>query len=627
MAQRQATKNGDPQRAAHLGTFAKAHNQRHRAEHAGEVCHQNRSQAQQRGAVNALLRIEPFAALQLQREVDHHDGVLHHDTDQQEQPQHGDQTQTLAAELERQQRTQPGRRQGRENGQRMQRTLVEHTEHQIHRQQHGNKDPRLNRSAKIVGRRRCLMHIARQHHLVENLRDGLLGLRFGDARRQRIPHAHRGKLPFVAHAVFSHAVTPGSEAGEWHPLPLRAHNLELGQHFRTLGVARVQLHHHPILVQLVVQGGNLTLREGVVQGRGDSLHIDAETPRGFAVDIEHHLTSLVAVHRIHIHQQRALRHRLGNLARPHLELRQRVRAQQYLVFTAPIRRAELQILIDHQHHHYTRHRRCVGAQAIDHRLGGDLAFGQRFEPNGQLGVGQTAAAAAGAGQVGDRRIGQNVLPVGLDLRLHDLERHAVIAAQEAANLPRILLRQRFFRQGCRQPDTAADRRQQHQQCDRFMVERPMQRAVVATAQSGKQGVPIILLVPGRRGFQPQRAQAGRQRQRYQQRDQHGRHQGDGKLLEQLTDQAAQQQDRGKHHRQCQRHGNQGKAQLPGTARCGVQRRQAVAHVPLDVFQHHNGVIHHQAGTDDQRHQRQVVEREAEEIHDHKAADQRDRNRR
>ncbi len=58
-----------------------------------------------------------------------------------------------------------------------------------------------------------------------------------------------------------------------------------------------------------------------------------------------------------------------------------------------------------------------------------------------------------------------------------------------------------------------------------------------------------------------------------------------------------------------------------------QRRLARLDVAVDVLQHDDRVVHDQAGRDDERHQRQVVEREAEEIHHRTAADQGHRHRR
>ena len=52
---------------------------------------------------------------------------------------------------------------------------------------------------------------------------------------------------------------------------------------------------------------------------------------------------------------------------------------------------------------------------------------------------------------------------------------------------------------------------------------------------------------------------------------------------------------------------------------------ALLDVAADVLEHHDGVVDDEAGGDGQRHQRQVVEAVAEQVHDAEGADQRDRH--
>ena len=59
---------------------------------------------------------------------------------------------------------------------------------------------------------------------------------------------------------------------------------------------------------------------------------------------------------------------------------------------------------------------------------------------------------------------------------------------------------------------------------------------------------------------------------------------------------------------------------------GLQRRFALLDVARDVLDHDDGVVDHEAGRDRQRHQRQVVEAEAEQVHRAEGADQRQRHR-
>src|SRR5690606_24143145 len=70
--------------------------------------------------------------------------------------------------------------------------------------------------------------------------------------------------------------------------------------------------------------------------------------------------------------------------------------------------------------------RQVLAQAVDHLAAGDPAFGQRLHLHHHETVVHAGTAADVAGDVGDRRIRHQVFAVGLDLRLHHLERQAVV---------------------------------------------------------------------------------------------------------------------------------------------------------------------------------------------------------
>ena len=58
----------------------------------------------------------------------------------------------------------------------------------------------------------------------------------------------------------------------------------------------------------------------------------------------------------------------------------------------------------------------------------------------------------------------------------------------------------------------------------------------------------------------------------------------------------------------------------------LERLLAVLDVADDVLDHHDGVVDDEAGADRQRHQRQVVEREAAEPHHAEGRDQRQRQR-
>ena len=106
-------------------------------------------------------------------------------------------------------------------------------------------------------------------------------------------------------------------------------------------------------------------------------------------------------------------------------------------------------------------------------------------------------------------------------------------------------------------------------------------------------------------------EAGAQHRRQRHRDDAGKHDrqddGDGEFVQQPADNAAHEDQGNEHRRQRQGHGQDGEADL-GRA---LQRRVIglLAHfdVPDDILQHHDGVIHHEAHRQGQRHQRQIVE--------------------
>ncbi len=106
--------------------------------------------------------------------------------------------------------------------------------------------------------------------------------------------------------------------------------------------------------------------------------------------------------------------------------------------------AKLQVLVSHQEQPPARHQGHVLAQALDHRLGGDLAFADGFEANQHHRVVGAAVAADETGHAEHRRVLQHGLAEDFHLRLHHAERQPVIAAHKADQLPGVLLGMKVF---------------------------------------------------------------------------------------------------------------------------------------------------------------------------------------
>ena len=116
------------------------------------------------------------------------------------------------------------------------------------------------------------------------------------------------------------------------------------------------------------------------------------------------------------------------------------------------------------------------------------------------------------------------------------------------------------------------------------------------------------------------------RQRDGQRDHDRDRQGHREFTEQPSDDAAHQQDRHEHRDQRQAHRQDRKADLAGALQRCLHSRLAGFDVPRHIFQHDDRIIDDKTGRDRQRHQRQIVETVAQQIHHPERADQRDRHR-
>ena len=143
LAQQQAADDGNAERKAQLGAGAAFDRQRQRAEQRGQRRHHDRAEAQQAGLHDGFVGRHALMPLRLQREVDHHDRVLLDDAHQQNDADQADHRQVLPEQHQRQDGADAGRRQRRENGDRVDVALVEHAEHDVDRDDRRQDQPGL----------------------------------------------------------------------------------------------------------------------------------------------------------------------------------------------------------------------------------------------------------------------------------------------------------------------------------------------------------------------------------------------------------------------------------------------------------------------------------------------------
>src|SRR5690606_28287082 len=106
-------------------------------------------------------------------------------------------------------------------------------------------------------------------------------------------------------------------------------------------------------------------------------------------------------------------------------------------------------------------------------------------------------------------------------------------------------------------------------------------------------------------------------------DQHGADQGEGELAEERAGEPALQGDGGVNGGEGDRHGDDRRGQLARAADGGVGGREAVAQVTLDVLDHDDGVVHHDADREHDGQEREQVDGESENLHQEHRADERD----
>ena len=132
------------------------------------------------------------------------------------------------------------------------------------------------------------------------------------------------------------------------------------------------------------------------------------------------------------------------------------------------------------------------------------------------------------------------------------------------------------------------------------------------------------LVPMR--LQDQRGQRRRKRQRAEAGNRGGDCNRNGELLEELPGDAAEERGRHEHRAQHQRNRHQRAADLfHGAQRC-IAPAHAVFEMALDILDHHDRIVDHDADREHETEQGQIIDRESQRRHHRKSADQRHRDR-
>ena len=613
-----------------------ADHQRHAAEQRGEGRHHDRAEAHQRSLADRLRAGEMLLALHLQREVHHHDAVLLDDADQQDHADQRDQAELVARQHQDRQSAEAGRRQGRENRQRVYEALIEHAQDDIDRQQRRQDQQRHSRQ-RFLERLRVALEGGLQscRHAEFALRgvDRLRRLTERDIGREVEADRHRRKLALMADRKRSHGHgRPFGEGGKRHQLAgVRRLQIEQIEGLGVLLQRRRQLHDDVIGVDLGEELRHLPLAEGVVKRVVNLLRLDAETRRLISVDLQLQGRAIGLLIGADVAQFRQGAQLGQNLRRPFVQLRRIGVLKRVLELRQRRARADGDVLRGLHEDIDADDLRQLLAQPRDHLEGVDVAILARLQRDEHAAVilrGVAGARAQPHRHRVHRRIGLHDL-ADLLLQLdHLIERDVLTRDRGAEDHAGVLLREKPLRDLDEQPAGGGDSRQEDQHGDKTVAQRDVEAALVAARHRVERAFahPVEPAMLGRvMLFQEPRGHHRRQRQRDAGGDADGHGDGDGELAEQPTDDAAHQQQRDQNRNQRNRDRDDGETDLARALDRGGIGLHALFDMALDVLQHHDGVVHHEADRNRQRHQREIVERIADRPHQRAGAEQRQRH--
>jgi hypothetical protein len=339
-------------------------------------------QAQQARLDDGVGRRRASFALCLEREVDHHDRVLLDDADQQDDADQRHHVQLRAGEQQGQEGADAGRRQGREDGDRVDVALVEHAQDEVDGDQRGQDQQRLvgeRRLERLRGALEAAVDGGGQVERADRLgRGGDRGAQ-RDARREVERQGHYRELALVTDRERRGGLRHPAHGPQRHGAAVGTREIDVVEPRRRLSDLRDHLEHDAVLVQLREHGRDLALSEGVVERVVDHLRGDAEARRRRAVDRQRRLQSALLLVGPDVAQLGPLAQRLDHPRRPASQLGSIGILQAVLELRPAQAILDRQILDGLQVQPDAVHLRQRRLQAPDHRRRRHAALGERRE--------------------------------------------------------------------------------------------------------------------------------------------------------------------------------------------------------------------------------------------------------
>src|SRR5713226_3447736 len=655
LAEDQAANNGDTQRPAKLGANTGAERQRQAAEQCRHGGHHDRAETQQARFVNGIQRRLPFLAFGFEREVDHHNGVFLDDADQQNDADQRDDAELCATQQQSENRAHTRGGQRRKNGDGMDVAFIENAENDVNGDQRGENQDRLVGKRAQEGRGRSLergLNAWRHAELVFDAVDGVDGFAQrgigsqiegkGDYRKLSLVIDRQGGVAGLEArkcaernlCCWRGADRPGRRAdggdgtGRWGLAGGRAH-VDIFQRVGILLELRIDLQHYVVLIELRENRGDQALAERVVKRVVDVRGENAQPRSRVAIDGQHCQEPAVLLVARHVAQFRErlelvheARYPIGQLFAVH-------------VFQAVLELRAADAVLDRQVLHRLHEQRNaidllhLRLQPANHVRSGNLALLQRLKINLDAAAVERRVRAIDPDegrQALDRRvfqddIGQRALSLG-----HRLERNVLRSFGYAQDRAGVLHRKETLGHIDVQKDRADQRRRGDQQRGGAVTQHKFQRPAVKR-DDGIKGVLRVAVKPTLFFFLLVAQQLGghHRRKRNECRNDDGHRQRNRKFAEEPADDVAHEEQGNEHGNQRNGEREDGEADLLGALQSRLQRSVALLDVAGDVLDHDDGVVHHEARGNGERHERKIVQAVAQQIHHAEGAHNRERH--
>ncbi len=341
-------------------------------------------------------------------------------------------------------------------------------------------------------------------------------------------------------------------------------HVDTAQRLRPRYQCRVHFQHHPVLVGLGKQGGNLPLGKGVLQYPGNVRYADTQPCRRVTVNLQIELLSAMLQVGGHVGQLGALGQRVHQPRHPLTEALAVETGQSELILGTGHPVLDAQLLHRLEPGLNAFHLGGPLAQPLDHAEHRLAAFAVGWQidehaPAVEAGIGTIHTDKGGQTDhpfVFQQGCAQCLLPLA-----HGGKGNILRCLGHHLNHATVLHRKKVL--GHRQIQQPGQRngRQHHQQHQRLTIQHPLEHLAVTANGAAHQAAALGLFVMGQRLTQHARAHHRRQRQRHHQRNGDRHRQSHGKLVEQPANQVAHEQQRDQHGNQRQGQRDQGKTDL------------------------------------------------------------------